>query len=102
MRRNGGPLTLLVVENNNGDNDSDDNQKDDKETETYPPLLASPSSRSDCMDGVTQPCFRIFLDMARSLLDLIDRFVLLLDQNTHLHVGVRMITVARGTIDVHR
>jgi len=100
-RRDVGSLTLPVVDDNNGDHDGNNDEEESEEAEAYPPLLASRASGINCLDSVTQACFRIFLYMSGSLLDNIDRFVLLFDQDTHLYVGVRRFTIARETIHVH-
>lgn len=101
-RRDVGSLTLPVVDNNNGDHDGNNEEEETEETEAYPPLLASCPSGINRLDGVTQASFRILLDMSGSLLDDIDCFVLLFDQDTHLDVDVRRFMIAREINHVHR
>lgn len=91
-------LTLPVVENNNGDYDGDNDQEEGHKAETYPPFLASRASGTNRVSGVTQACFRIFLDVGSGFLDDIDRFILLFDQDTHLRVNVGKMEITRENI----
>ena len=101
MRHGIGSLTLVVVDDNNGDHNGNDNEEESEEAEAYPPLLASRASGINRLNGVTQACFRIFLDMNGSLLDDIDCFVLLFDQDTHLCMDVRGFPITEHTYVHH-
>lgn len=96
-----GLLTLPVVENDDCDHDCDNDQEEDEKAKAYPPLLASRTSGSNRFVGVTHTRFRILFDVGCSLLDNVYRFVLLFDQDTHLHVSVRRFTITRETDLAH-